>query len=83
MIRFLKYQDRERVLRATASKERNTIQHDIQVKKELAARKILFALLHPAMLRILPGGQRRFFKTPKEAMSFIHKLHPEGEDGPE
>ena len=54
-----------------------------QVKKELAARKILFNLLHPATLRILHDGQRRFFKTPKEAMSFIHKLHPEGEDGPE
>lgn len=104
LIRFLKYQDRERVLRAAASKERNTIQHDgtpvmlfpdmspavarrrkeyEEVKKELAARKIPFALLHPATLRILHDGRRRFFKTPKEAMSFIQKLHPEGEDIPE
>lgn len=104
IIRLLRYQDRERVLRAAASKERNTIPHDgtpvmlfpdmspavarrrreyNQVKKELAARKIPFALLHPATLRILHGGQRRFFKTPKEAMSFIHKLHPEDEDEPE
>lgn len=68
IIRFLKYQDRERVLHAAASKERNTIQHDgtpvmlfpdmspavakcrkeyEEVKKELAARKIPFAL-HPS-----------------------------------
>ena len=67
IIRSLKYQDRGRVLRAAASKERNTIQHDgtpvmlfpdmspavarhrrkyDQVKKQLAARKILFVLQH-------------------------------------
>lgn len=101
IIRFLRYLDRERVLRAAARKERNTIQHDgtpvmlfpdvspavarrrkeyDQVKKELTARKIPFALLHPATLRILHEGQRRFFKTPKEAMTFIHHLHPEDED---
>lgn len=54
-----------------------------QVKKEPAARKIPFALLHPATLRILYDGRRQFFETHKEAMSFIHKLHPEGEDEPE
>lgn len=103
IIRFLKYQDRERVLRAAASKERNTIQHDgtpvmlfldmspavarrrkeyNQVKKELTARKIPFALLHPATLSLFHDGQRRFFKTPKEAMTFLYKLHPEGKSEP-
>ncbi|CAK6959615.1 hypothetical protein F7725_002548%2C partial [Scomber scombrus] len=78
IISFLKYQDREKVLRTAASKERNTIQHDgmhvmlpdmspavarrrkeyNQVKRELATRKIPFALLHPATLRILQHGRR-------------------------
>lgn len=66
IIRFLKYQDRERVLRAAVQNDRNNIQHEgtpvmlfpdmsparhgkeyDQVKKELTARKIPFALLHP------------------------------------
>lgn len=43
-----------------------------QVKKELHSREIPFALLHPATLRItLPYGKRRFFKTQKEAATFL------------
>lgn len=100
IIRFLKYQDRERVLHATASRERNTISHDCtpvtlfpdmspavtkcrkeydQVKKDLTVRRVPFALLHSTTLRTFHQDQQRFFKSPKEAVAFLHKLHPEGE----
>ena len=44
-----------------------------QVKRELRSKDILFALLHPATLRVtLPDGGRKFFQTPKAAAAFRH-----------
>ena len=49
-----------------------------QVKRELRSKDILFALLHPATLRVtLPDGGRKFFQTPKAAAAFLRDT-PEG-----
>lgn len=96
LIRLLKYQDRDKILRTAAkiSREKggpityngNTVmffpdlsaslakrrrEYD-HVKKELRAKKLQFSLLHPAILRVtLPSGERRVFKTPEAAASFL------------
>ncbi|KAJ4926256.1 hypothetical protein JOQ06_008437 [Pogonophryne albipinna] len=98
LIRLLKCQDRDKILRIAAQRSRENkgpIKYDgkpvlffpdlsaslvkrrkeyDRVKTELRSRDILFALLHPATLRItLPDGGRRFFQTPKEAATFLRE----------
>ncbi|KAI4801025.1 hypothetical protein KUCAC02_006186 [Chaenocephalus aceratus] len=98
LIRLLKCQDRDKILRIAAQRSRENkgpIKYDDKpvlfftdlsaslvkrrkeydrVKTELRSRDILFALLHPATLRItLPEGGRRFFQTPKEAAAFLQQ----------
>lgn len=99
LIRLLKCQDRDKILRIAAkiSREKNspiTFNGDAvmffpdlsatlvkrrkeynQIKKELHAKKLQFSLLHPATLRVvLPNGEKKFFKSPEAAASFLRDL---------
>ncbi|KAJ4930795.1 hypothetical protein JOQ06_025103 [Pogonophryne albipinna] len=89
VIRLLKCQDRDKILRIAAQRSREKPvlffpdlsvslvkrrkEYD-RVKTELRSKDIPFALLHPATLRItLPDGGRRFFQSPKQAAAFLRE----------
>lgn len=49
-----------------------------EVKRDLRAKELQYSLLYPMTLRVtLPNGEKKFFKTPEEAASFLRDFSGE------